>query len=544
MSSPLGPDDKPDKAEKDSAADKADSASTLSYEEVMKRQSGEQAERRNQERNAGQSILRDAITRSGGMNGSARSPFTYFMGQKPQYQIRKSEFLQAKNEMKSRELKPLVDDFLKDTIHKDEHRLTDAELRELEKTRESLAKVTNSEDALKTALHLAKLYQHLHHLEEAKKATDLSLGIDPDNAAGRQLFRELEKERNAEVGSSPLVFSKHPPLDKSSLRQRIMSLTGGKIIVVGDMILDEYVEGRPERISREAPVLILEHINSQYVLGGAANAAHNIAALGGTCRAIGICGRDQQASKLAELFERSGITQGLVQDTTRPTTVKTRILSTTHSFKQQLLRLDKMSREPIGALAENLLIDRLKQAAGSFDAILISDYRGGVITDGLVKACSLIGQEKRLKVVVDAQDRLERFQGVYGLTPNEPDAEKAVGYALDSEEALNKAGHDLLTITGAEFVLITRGSRGMTLFQQNTDPVNMPTFNRSEVFDVTGAGDTVVATMTLALVTGSSIAQAVALGNLAAGVVVKKTGTAVTNQVELLADLERSELPY
>lgn len=552
MTNPLVPDDKQEKVEKEQTSDQKSGGSGISYSDLMPLEARElaakaasEAQQNKDKSDKSEDNRADKAAAGGGGTASTipRAPFTYYMGQKPQFQMRKADSLSTKIERPTNDLKPMVDKFLKETPGKEEHRLTDAEQRELEKTRESLAKFTNADDALKTALQLAKLYQHLNNIEEAKKATDLSLGIDPDNSMGRELFKELEHLRPADLGGSTRYALDTESLTKSNLRERIKALVGGKIIVVGDMVVDEFMEGRPERISREAPVLILEHVDTEHILGGAANAAHNVSALGGICRAIGVCGRDHYATKLAELFEKAGITQGLVQDASRPTTVKTRVLSKAHSFKQQLLRLDRMSHEPVSALVESLLIDRLRQSAGQFSAIVLSDYRAGVVTEAVIKACSTIASERNLKLVVDAQDRLERFQNVTVLTPNQPDAEQTLGYAIDSDETVERAGNDLLTLTGAEALLLTRGAKGMTLFQQGEKPFSLPPFNKSEVFDVTGAGDTVAATMTLALVTGSNFIEAVALGNLAAGIVVRKPGTATTNQAELLDALEKSELP-
>jgi rfaE bifunctional protein kinase chain/domain len=547
MSNPLVPDDRHEPDDGEAAKDSSAGQSSLSYQDVLPLEAQEQAAKNAQQK---QESRPDNVTGGGGGGNSTgtastipRAPFTYYMGQKPQYQMRQSEFLSSKIEQSSVDLKPLVDKFLKETPGKDEHKLNEADQRELEQTRESLAKFTSTDDALKTALQLAKLYQHLRCIEEAKKATDLSLGIDPESSTGRELFKELEHLRPAGFG---LRYGATPGLEsltKSNLRKRIQELAAGKVIVLGDMIVDEFLEGKPERISREAPILILEHVDTELILGGAANAAHNVASLGGECRAIGVCGRDNYAAKLAELFEKAGITQGLVQDPSRPTTVKTRVLSKSHSFKQQLLRIDRMCHDLVSKPVESQLVDRLQQASAQFAALILSDYRGGILTDGIVKACLEIAKTSRLKVVVDAQDRLERFQQVTSITPNEPDAELAVGFKIDSDDRLRQAGERLLQLTGAESVLITRGARGMTLFERGRPAVSIPAFNRSEVFDVTGAGDTVTATMTLALVTGCSFAEGMALGNLAAGVVVKKTGTATINQEELLEALEDSALP-
>lgn len=545
MSNPLTPDERQEKPEGEAVKEVSEGQSSLSYKDVLPLEVQEQAAKDAQQR---QATRADKVTGGAGAGGGTagtipRAPFTYYMGQKPQYQVRKSEFLSSKIDKPSSELKPLVDKFLKETPGKEEHKLNEADQRELEKTRESLARFTSNDEALKTALQLAKLYQHLRCVEEAKKATDLSLGIDPDSSAGREMFKELEHQRPDGLGTKRGSANSSDFLNKSTLRERIKQLSGGKVIVLGDMVVDEFLEGLPERISREAPILILEHVRTELILGGAANAAHNVASLGGYCHAIGVCGKDSYALELAKLFETAGITQGLVQDSSRPTTVKTRILSKSHSFKQQLLRIDRMSHDQISQLVETQLVDRLKQAGRQFSAIILSDYRGGILTDGVVRSCLEIARDRGLKIIVDAQDRLDRFRHVTALTPNEPDVEKAVGFKIESDEHLRQAGETLLEMTESQAVLITRGSRGMTLFERAKSEISIPAFNRSEVFDVTGAGDTVTATMTLALVTGANFAEAMALGNLAAGVVVKKTGTATVSQQELLDALNDSNLP-
>lgn len=462
--------------------------------------------------------------------------------------LRKSEFTATGIEKPIQQYKPQITEFLKNTAgehHELKNKMSEAELRQLERAREALSNATNTQDALSDALHLARLYQHMRYIEEAKKALDLSLGIDPDNYHGNQLFRELERMHPADLGggsateapaSVPLLSD--GPLTKSNLRKRILSLTGGKVIVLGDLLIDELLEGKPERISREAPVLILEHVDTELIPGGAANTANNIAALGGMCHAIGVCGNDEYAGKLEALFDKAQITHALVRDDSRPTTVKTRILSKSHSFKQQLLRLDRICHDKIAPRVEAQLMERLHDCAGRYQALVLSDYRAGVMTDSLIRSCRVLAAQQKLLVIVDAQDDFTRFRDVNLITPNQPDAEKAVGFAIDSKESLQKAGDQLLSMTGASALLITRGGEGMVLFQQNTPMIELPAFNKSEVFDVTGAGDTVVATMALALVTGSSYLEAMALGNLAAGIVVKKPGTAVTSQKEMLENLD------
>ena len=472
----------------------------------------------------------------GGSAGVPRS------GQPLPFQPRKSEFASSQSDKPINKYKPLINDFLKETpVDNKEAKISEAALRQIARSREALSNATNTQEALSDALYLARLYQHMRYIEEAKKAIDLSLGIDPDNYYGHQLFRDLERMHPADIGVAARA-AEPQALTKSNLRKRILSMTGGKVIVVGDLLIDELLEGKPERISREAPVLILEHVDTELIPGGAANTANNIAALGGLCHAIGICGEDEYATKMATLFDKVHISHSLVKDSSRPTTVKTRILSKSHSFKQQLLRLDRISHDKVSEPIQRQVIARLKEVAGNYSAIILSDYRAGLMTDELIRGCRAIAAESNTMLIVDAQDDFARFQNVTLMTPNQPDAEKAVGYNITDSETLEKAGEELLMMTGAQAVLITRGAEGMVLFQQNAPMMQLPAFNKSEVFDVTGAGDTVVATMALAIVTGSNFIEAMALGNLAAGIVVKKPGTAVTTQKEMLENLDLLKL--
>lgn len=540
MTNPLGTPGKDNQADKESKAPEKqpEAKPGLSFEDVMSQQAAASQDALGKEtlpRDVAPAIRPD-------ISAIPRAQFTYQFGQRPPFQIRKSEFLHD-IEKPVAEVKPLVDKFLKETPARQDESLTPAERNELTQTRDSLSRFTNAADALNQALHLARLYQHLRYIEEAKKATDLSLGIDPDNHLGKELFKELERLHPPDISITSRPALAPAPLTKATLRKRIAAMTGGKVMVVGDLLIDELLEGRPERISREAPVLILEHVDTELIPGGAANTANNVAALGGVCHAVGICGKDDYAARLADLLERHNITHSLVQDPSRPTTVKTRILSKTHALRQQLLRLDRISHEPIDALVEGLLVDRINQVGGQYKAIVLSDYRGGAVSDGVIRACKALAARENLMVVVDAQDHFERFQDVTLMTPNQPDTEKMVGFKITDRDSLKKAGGELLLLTGADAILVTRGPHGMVLFQQSQEMTELPAFNKSEVFDVTGAGDTVVAAMTLALVSGASYLEAMALGNLAASIVVRKPGTAVTNQKEMLEHLERVDLP-
>lgn len=463
------------------------------------------------------------------------------IGLKEPFKLRKAESAGAGDEEKRLDkFKPRIDELLDALIKNDLSSLSAAERKSLTTTQEKLRSCDNLDEALSNALHLARLYQHLQYIEEAKKSTLLALGIDPDNLLGKQLFKELERVHPVDLGISQVVST---PFTKSNLRNRIINLSGGKVIVVGDLLIDELVEGRPERISREAPVLILEHVDTELIPGGAANTAHNITALGGKCHAVGVCGKDEYAPKLASVLERHGVTHSLVADPSRPTTVKSRVISKSHSLLQQLLRIDRISHTKISREIEKQLIEKIQQANKAFNCIIVSDYKAGVITDGVIDAVRELAQSSNTMVIVDAQNSFERFSHCTLMTPNQPDAEAASGIKINSSENLRQAGEILLNKSGVQALLITRGGEGMALFERGKPMVELPAFNRSEVFDVTGAGDTVVATMALALTSGANMAEAMALGNLAASIVVRKPGTAVTNQKEMLDHLEALKLP-
>lgn len=475
------------------------------------------------------------------MDQAANAGLGIPLGLKQFFQLRKSEY-QTQPEKTDAQTNVKVENFLNQTPVKDKEKRSPAEEKDLEQSREALKNAVSPEDTLSKALHLARLYQHLRYIDEAKKATELALGIDPDNMVARQMFKELERMHPVDISIAALPIAVPNAVTKSALRRRILGLSGGKVAVVGDLLIDELLEGKPERISREAPVLILEHVDTVHIPGGAANTASNVVALGGECMAVGVCGADDYSEKLSNMLDRYRIRHSLVKDITRPTTVKTRILSKSHSLMQQLLRLDRISHNPISSIIEKILIQQIEEAVVGYKAVILSDYRAGVITDGVIKTLRQLAEKERTLLIVDAQGDFERFQGATLLTPNQPDTESFLGYRIDSANVEN-AGKEMLERTGAEAVLITRGAEGMALFERGRAYAEMPVFNRSDVFDVTGAGDTVVATMALALVSGASYVEATALGNLAAGIVVRKSGTATTSQKEMLETLEQLNIP-
>ena len=327
--------------------------------------------------------------------------------------------------------------------------------------------------------------------------------------------------------------------DKEILIKNLDNLKKPSVLVVGDMAIDEMVYGTTDRMSREAPVLILRHYNTKIILGAASNAANNIASLnGGKVSVVGVCGDDYYAPILIKAFNDAGVnTDYLVQDKNRATTVKTRISgSCSQSVTQQIVRIDRETIESVSKETEEKVIANLEKAIPLHDAVILSDYNIGLLTDNVIKASIELCKKYNKIIVVDAQKDLERFKGVTSMTPNQPDTENFVGFSIKDNETLNKAGIEMLKKTNAESVLITLGGDGMALFEKNGNFVKVPVFNKTDVFDVTGAGDTVVATYTLALAAGFSKKDAATIGNLAASIVIRYFGCATTS-VEILKEV-------
>ncbi len=479
------------------------------------------------------------------LDASANAGLFFPIGLRQHFQLRKADTGKDSllNEQELKILKSHLDELILQTYIGDDARLTAGEKAALFQVQKNLSQTRSLGEALSNALHLARLLQHLRYIEEAKKATSFALGIDPDNHLGKQLFKELERVHPTDLGTTAALATFNP-ISKEKLKTRIINLSGGSVTVIGDLLIDRLLEGKPERISREAPVLILEHVSTEHIPGGAANTAHNVTAIGGKCHAIGICGKDEFTEKLGECLENYGITHDLVQDESRPTTVKTRIISKSHSLMQQLLRIDRISHEPISKEVEKQLIDKVNALSPKENhALVLSDYKAGVITDGVIEAVKNLAKTHNLLVIVDAQGDFQRFQDCTLMTPNQPDAEAYARVSIADSTSLAKLGEILLAKSGVKNLLVTRGGEGMVLFQKGKPMFELPAFNRSDVFDVTGAGDTVVATMALALTTGATMEEAMALGNLAASIVVRKPGTAVTSQREMLEHLDKLNLP-
>ena len=326
-------------------------------------------------------------------------------------------------------------------------------------------------------------------------------------------------------------------MNKEKLIDLIKKIGESKILVVGDLALDEMVYGDTERISREAPVLILQHTHTKFILGGASNAAHNVSEInGGKVSVIGIIGDDYQANDLKNAFKEANIDcSSLIVDKCRKTITKTRISgSCSHSITQQIVRIDRQTNAPISKETEAKMIAEIEKLVPLHDAVILSDYHIGTLTDNVIKAVVDTAKKFGKKVIVDAQKDLGRYKGITSMTPNLPDTQKYVGLYLKNKEDFLKAGNKLLSETGADAILITCGADGMVVVEPDNKYTHIPVFNKAEVFDVTGAGDTVTAVYTLALAAGAEPVYAAIIGNIAAGIVVKQFGCATTSIDEIL----------
>ncbi len=307
-----------------------------------------------------------------------------------------------------------------------------------------------------------------------------------------------------------------------------------RLLVVGDVMLDQFIWGRVERISPEAPVPVVEVVRESFHLGGAANVAANVAALGGQVSVCGIIGNDLDGRRtLAALAEAGVGADGIVRSKQTPTVSKTRIVA----HHQQVVRVDREQRQQTPADKQRLRA-YLRRAAADFDAIILSDYGKGVLDEESLAELGAMARARGTRLVVDPKRRnYPHYRGITLATPNAAETAEAAEVDLaGGDTALAEAGRRLLERWQAQAILITRGEHGMTLVEPGRSLRHFPTTSR-QVYDVTGAGDTVVATCTLALASGASLAEAAQLANHAAGIVVAKLGTATASADELAAAL-------
>lgn len=322
--------------------------------------------------------------------------------------------------------------------------------------------------------------------------------------------------------------------DKKALLDIISAFAGMRIAVVGDLFLDDYIVGQAERLSREAPIPVLEYTNRFQLPGGAANPALNIASLGGVAIPVGVVGADPSGQVLMQKLQEYGLsTQGIVIDPARLTTTKTRILAQgTLVTPQQVARIDRVDRSPLGPAFSKRLIANLEEIATRVQAILLSDYKTGVVSPEMAETALKTAKNHKKILSVDSQGDLYKFRGFHLVKCNRKEAEAALGKPLESDEEFETAGRKLIKETNAGALLITRGAEGMSLTTKK-QALHLAVANRTEVFDVTGAGDTVIAVATLALAAGADLIPAVQLANYAAGLVVRKLGNAAVTPQEL-----------
>ena len=320
----------------------------------------------------------------------------------------------------------------------------------------------------------------------------------------------------------------------------VARLASGRILVIGDVILDEYITGRVARMSREAPVPVLEMESKRYIAGGAANPATNIVSLGARALQVAVIGEDAAGERLMRILADTGIdTRGVISRPDRPTTVKTRILAQMGlRFPQQVTRIDTVTRRPIDAETEALLLDFVTTNLADIDAVLMSHYHGGLLTPALVSQIRAGCAASGTLCAADAQGSFESFSQLDVIKCNADDARRTLGRALITDDDFSRAArqlHDRLGIGRA--TIITRGADGATLATE-AETAHCPAPRVSDVYDTVGAGDTAIATLTLALVAGMEVREAVMLANYASGIVVRHFGNYAPTAAELARSID------
>ncbi len=331
-----------------------------------------------------------------------------------------------------------------------------------------------------------------------------------------------------------------PGPGRSDLLKAIDRMIGVRVLIVGDLVLDEFEYGEIGRVSREAPVLILNHRRVDRLPGGGANSANNILDLGGRPVVVGRLGDDEAGGHLLDLLRARGIdVAGVWRQAGYGTPTKRRILAgSPHATKQQIVRIDRGGGPPVSG-AEPSLEQGVRRAIPDVRGALVSDYGLGLLNPETIGPVSDALAAARLPLFVDSRAQLRLFRRVTAATPNLQEAEAALGEPIDDDPArLRRAADALRGTLGAEAIVVTRGSHGMSLFTGDRDPIHVPVYGTDEVADVTGAGDTVISTFTLAALSGSGFHEAALLANYAGGIVVMKRGTATVGRDELRRAVE------
>ena len=317
-----------------------------------------------------------------------------------------------------------------------------------------------------------------------------------------------------------------------------------KILIIGDLVADQFLQGTITRVSREAPVFIMRHDQTLTLPGAAANAAVNVASLGGKAILVGAVGDDDTGNALREKLEQAGVGCGsVVASSDIRTTTKVRVLTgQEHAARKQVIRIDYENDAPLTAGLTGKLIENILTSAADADAIVISDYNYGVASLDVVAVINEIARERKIPVIVDSRFRLNDFPGAVSATPNQDEVEKLAGRRLDGENALETFCSDLRERLNYQALLVTRGSSGILLLEKDTPAVRIEAVGSKEPVDVTGAGDTVIAAYALGLASGLSFPDAARIANHAGGIVVMKRGTASVSAAELIVAIA-ADLP-
>jgi len=319
------------------------------------------------------------------------------------------------------------------------------------------------------------------------------------------------------------------------------AFSGKKVIVWGDIILDEYIYGTTRRVSREAPVLVISYKDKEYALGGAGNALFNLRSLGAKPIPVGVIGRDSEGDRVIQILKANNIsTKYLIQINNFQTPTKSRILAGEETAKKlQILRIDHEGKVPKDKSIHERLLKSLIKLRNDAQALLISDYNYFVVKEDIYKKILPGFRKAKIPITLDSRFRILNFKGLTVSTPNESEVEDALKIEFNFDEKLiKKSGRHLLNLTEAEAILLTRGSKGMVLFEKKKTPWTIPIHGTTDIVDVTGAGDTVISVFTLALACGSSHRDAATLANYAGGLVVMKQGTAAITVEELKKSIQ------
>ena len=322
----------------------------------------------------------------------------------------------------------------------------------------------------------------------------------------------------------------------TKLKNIVSDFKDKKILVLGDLILDEFIWGKVSRISPEAPVPVVWAQNESFMPGGASNVANNINALGGKAYLVGVVGSDDRAGILKGELQHRGVNiDGIFSDSQRPTILKTRVIA----HQQQVVRIDREKIDPLKDSTIKKITNFIEDIIDEMDAILVEDYGKGLITPKLLDKVIPLAKKKRKIIAVDPkEEHFSYYKGATLLTPNKFEASKAAGFEIKGKATLKKAGVELLKKLRAKIVLITLGEEGMMVFENGKPPKKIETVAQ-EVFDVSGAGDTVISTFTLSLMSGASAIQAAHIANCAAGIVVGKVGIAIVDQDEIIKRIKK-----